>query len=334
MGGPLEFKVRAVSPLLVRPVEPPLPNGWYKSSPRVKLAPEAKKQWDLRWKIRRAKGAPKTYSSHQFKTIREILLLPKKEDAPIFAKRLRIDPKKVATGIKVTGRRKDSKTWWAPVEVELEHGSYALVPGGLLGHYFKTADFKEKLLDRIDPFLYFWDKRERSTPMVRGAQSARWEGALKVDEAREAELELAVWFGAPAKATLWLDGEKLLEYPPAEDKQAGFVKRKVILTEGMHPLRLDFSDPQRAQWSLMLFEWGRGKGFRENVRKPLGPEVLYFPRGLAQTYYALNDRPYELYRGPVKIPPGVQALRFYSKTESGRREKTRLEILRVEAPAP
>ena len=217
-----------------------------------------------------------------------------------------------------------------PATVSLDHGLYGLVPGGLRGRYYKNPDFTDEILQRVDPFIHFWDERKRSTPMVIGAKSARWEGALYVGKPSKVIIELAVWHGPPATATLWINGEKLLEYPDPANPESAYVKRPAILTKGLHAVALQFSDPRRPHWSFMFFTWKPQEGHREFTRELPGPGTLYYPRPMATTFYSLNGGEPTAYTRPFALPPGENLLRFWSISEAGlmeRKKQLRITII-------
>ncbi|MBM4045475.1 MAG: hypothetical protein FJ279_10190, partial [Planctomycetes bacterium] len=319
------------------------------------------------WKLEfRPKDDELKRGDGSWQALRQVILTNARDPKTAYAKALRVDtttPKTTATPVgkrrevspqrtqpappsvarpgratedaAAGAKQKDERAWYAPVLVELKHDDHPLAPGGLLGRYYRQPDFSGEMLTRVDPFVSFWDERPQYRPMVIGAKSGRWEGALYEPATSKAELELAVWFGGPAKASFWIDGEEFLKYPDAKAGGPVHSKKECLLTKGLHAVRLDFADPQRATWSCMLFRWHKGKGYGDEARTEIGPDVLWHPQNVATTFYQLNDEPAKPYREPISLSEGVHTLRFHSEDEAGHVEAEQTLTLRVvAAPAP
>jgi len=168
--------------------------------------------------------------------------------------------------------------------IRLSHGEYAYRRGGLLGRYYRTPDFTDPIGERVDESVYFSDDREQFTAPVPGAQSAIWQGGLYAPEQQIVELELAIWKAAPASGRALIDGDVVLELCAEDMTVEGYKKEKVLLTPGLHELRLEFREPEGRSWSFALFRWGTGER-GEATREPLGPRDLYYPLSVGKTRY-------------------------------------------------
>ncbi|NQT18482.1 MAG: hypothetical protein HQ592_02165, partial [Planctomycetes bacterium] len=202
-------------------------------------------------------------------------------------------------------------------EVSLLHDEYAYRRGGLVGRYYRDANFTDLICERIDPFVYFFDDREQFTPPVTGAHSAIWEGAIYVSETETVDLELAIWNRDPAQGCAFIDGELILELLPEEMAEEGFKGQKVLLTEGLHVLRLEYVEP-KAKWTFALFQWRTGQGYKERIRETFGnTSNLYHLENLGTTYYHWNDAPDQVYTQPFAVPPGKNVLHFHTVDQAG-----------------
>ncbi|MBM4045231.1 MAG: hypothetical protein FJ279_08970 [Planctomycetes bacterium] len=203
--------------------------------------------------------------------------------------------------------------------VTLSHSERAWRRGGLLGRYYRKDDFTDLLCERLDSFVYFSDDREQFTPVVPGAHSAIWTGALYAGQTEKVQLELAIWNRAPASGRALIDGELMFELLPKDMTIIGYKKREVLLTRGLHELRLEFREPGDRAWSFALFRWGKGER-GEDTRVPFGPHELYYAENLGTTFYRWNDGPAQIYSKPFTAPKGKSILRFYTVDAAGHAE--------------
>jgi hypothetical protein len=205
--------------------------------------------------------------------------------------------------------------------ITLEHSEFAYRRGGLIGRYYRKPDFSELIVERVDPFVYFFDDREQFTPAVYGAHSAVWSGGLYVAEAGKFDLELAAWQRAPARGKVAIDGKTIFELKPETMGAIGYVKGQVELADGLRDIRLEFSDPTDRSWSFALFVWRKGKR-GEDLREVFCPKELYYVESVGTTHYRWDDTPFQVYAVPLVTPPGKHALHFYTKDMAGNVEKT------------
>jgi len=321
------WQLRAASPVVVATER----GGWCVEEPHVGLAPRQEGQWTLAW-MRTLQGDPYAKGGCY---IREIAVLPKGQKPkearppegiptyagkpdPCFVAEVLVDrtvPRTRVESATVHGRdgRPDVTT------VRLSHSEYAYRRGGLLGRYYRTPDFKEPICGRVDESVYFSDDREQFTAPVPGAQSAIWQGGLYASEQQIVELELAIWKAAPASGRALIDGDVVLELRAEEMTVEGYKKEKVLLTPGLHELRLEFREPEARPWSFALFRWGTGER-GEAIREPLGHRDLYYPLSVGTTRYRWNDGPWQDYAGRLTPPPGRNVLTFHTVDEAGHAE--------------
>ena len=203
--------------------------------------------------------------------------------------------------------------------IRLSHNEYAYRRGGLLGRYYRAPDFTDLICERVDASVYFSDDREQFTAPVPGAQSAIWRGGLYAREQQIVELELAIWQGAPASGRALIDGDVILELRPEDMTVVGYKKEKVLLTPGLHELRLEFREPEGRPWSFALFRWGTGSR-GEATREPLGPRDLYYPLSVGTIRYRWNDGPWQDYRSALTAPVGRNVLTFHTVDDAGHAE--------------
>ena len=130
-----------------------------------------------------------------------------------------------------------------------------------------------------------------------------------------------------------IDGEAILSLAPQDMVVAGFQKQAVLLTRGMHELRLEFREPSSLDWSFALFRWYKGAQ-GEDAREVLSPQELYYPEDLGTTYYHWNDGPRRVYTRPLIAPPGKSVLRFYTVDRAGHVEPEQRREVRVPAADP
>ena len=283
-------------------------DGWCTGRPRVRLRPRDRGKFALAW-MRTLQGDG--YASDGC-YVREIAMLPKVKDEPVnagtteiplhtgdrppvFVAEVKVDTTVPQTEIKTTTAL-PGQGQLAPTTVQLSHGEYAYRRGGLMGRYYRRDDLKQLIRERVDPSVYFFDDREQFTPPVPGAHSAVWEGGLYVPKTHETELELVIWRRGKASGRALIDGDLILELLPKDMKVVGYKKQRVILTEGMHELRLEFREPRNVEWSFALFRWRKGER-GEDVREPFGPKEFYYLQNLGTTYYAGTTAPSRLTPG-------------------------------------
>ena len=325
------WRLRAASP--VRLVKPDVTSSgsWRMKKPQIGLAPGQEARWTLAW-MRTLQGDSYAEGGCY---IREIALLPKGEEAkeagrsegiplyagkpePHFVAEVKVDRTVPRTHIEAAtvhgkGGEPDATT------IRLSHNEHAYRRGGLLGRYYRTPDFKDPICERVDGSVYFSDDREQFTAPVPGAQSAIWRGGLYAREQQIVLLELAIWQAAPASGRALIDGDVVLELRPEDMTVAGYKKEQVLLTPGLHALRLEFREPDGRPWSFALFRWGTGpRG--EATREPLGPRDLYYPLSVGTTHYWWNDGPWQDYRGELTAPAGTNVLAFHTVDEAGHAE--------------
>lgn len=334
----LSWTMTAGSPVRITNAHPADTNGWCTQDPEVGLSDEGRQKWSLGW-MRSLKGDK---LADEGCSIRELALVPKvtgasehnKQDAITLvgekeAVELVVEVKVDKTIPKTTARIDETPPSAGkpglPL-VTLSHSEYAYRRGGLHGRYFRGADFQEEILRRIDPFVYFFDERPQHTPPVPFARSAVWEGGLYCPKTQEAELELAIWYRAPASGRAYIDGDLIFDLRPEQMAYEGFTKGKVILVEGMHRLRLEFSDPSDRLWSFALFRWGKNEKGQE-TREVFGPKELYYLENLGKTYFRWNEGPVQTYTSPFDALPGKNLLRFFTLDQAGHQESEQILVV-------
>ncbi|MBM4078770.1 MAG: hypothetical protein FJ278_03655, partial [Planctomycetes bacterium] len=223
-----------------------------------------------------------------------------------------------------------------PPLITLSHDMQYFASGGLQGTYFKSPDFTDPLLIRTDATINFDEGGPASTKAVPSAQSARWEGWLKVDTTQTCELE-AVTTVLPeqkAAANLWVNDELVLD--AAKREHIWSVKKEVLLTPGYHKVRLEYINPSGYAWWLQLFWWRPDRPWRELIPAA----QLYSLRSRATLYYRWDDGKPQEYKAPFKAPAGKHTLHYFAQDETGQREpEKKLELVVAEpkpeaAPAP
>ncbi|MBM4046021.1 MAG: hypothetical protein FJ279_12965 [Planctomycetes bacterium] len=208
-----------------------------------------------------------------------------------------------------------------PVVVTLAHDDYVLEPGGLAGTYFKKPDFTEPVRERQDGPINFTTTDFPATPSVSGANSARWSGFLYVDKSQEYDLEIVVSQAQPVAASLYVNEE--LVVGPKEKGAPWSLKKKVLLTQGYHKLRVDVTFEKPVPWWLQLYWWRPDREWRELIPA----EQLLAERSVAKTFYRWDDGKPQAYKGPIHAPAGKHLLRFWSEDEAGHVEtEQKLEI--------
>jgi hypothetical protein len=212
--------------------------------------------------------------------------------------------------------------------ITLRHSEVAWRRGGLLGRYFKNPDFSGPITERIDPFVYFADDREQFTQVVPGATSAVWEGAIYVPQTAKMDLELALWNRGPGSGRALIDGEVILQLRPEEMASEGFKKRTVLLTEGFHELRLEYTEPSDRPWRFALFLWAKGAQGQDE-RRVFDARDLFYAENLGTTYCRWNQQPYQAYTKPFPALPGKNVLHFYTVDQAGNEEKARVREFNV-----
>lgn len=325
------WTMTAKSPIAAKPSSP---NGWFDAEPQLSLHLPDGKPCRLEW-MRSLQGDK---LAEQGCHIREIALVQcpavpvegqsadssaippfKRDSKPILVAEVKVDKTVPKTAVEVIeSERAEGKE--AQRFIRLSHSEYAYRRGGLYGRYYRKPDFTELLHERVDSTIFFQDDRGQYTAPVAGARSVRWEGAVYASETGAVELELALWKRAPASGRAWIDGELLFDLTSANMAVVGYQKKKVLLTEGLHELRLEFGEPSDREWQFALFRWGKGaKG--EDIRDTFGPKELYYPESLGTTYYRWNDEAPKVYSTPFAVPTGKNVLRFYTKDQAGHVEQ-------------
>ncbi|MBI2194187.1 MAG: hypothetical protein HYU36_19600 [Planctomycetes bacterium] len=325
------WALRAISPLVASGVEMS-PEGWFRKEPQLGLRPGDEGTWALAWT--RTLNGDKYAEKGCF--IREVAVVQHdgvsthgagQSPIPIldpearvrFSAEIRVDTTAPRTRLEVVeepllnGRG-------SPPTIRFAHEEYAYRRGGLLGTYFSDEHLRDAILERIDPFVYFHDERERYTARIPGAKSAAWEGAVYMSKTAKVVLELAIWKRAPARGRVLIDGDAILELSPEQMNVIGYKRQEVWLVEGLHELRLEFSDPMDRDWQFALFHWGIGK-HGEDVRMVFGPGQLYYRANAGVTYYGWDEVPLGRYEGPIRVPFGKHLLRFYTCDLAGNREE-------------
>ena len=309
--------------------------GWFLEEPKLALHPLDRDEYELRW-MRSLKGDKLAEAGC---SVRELGIFPverqpTKPEAGRATARPEGEPARYVVEVKVDRTTPETAIELRelpPTEalesrplITLRHGEYVWRRGGFLGQYFRGADFSEPIIERTDPFVYFVDDREQFSPVVPGAQSAAWEGAIYVSETRKLDLELALWNRAPASGSLEIDGDLILELRPEEMGAIGFKKKSVLLTEGLHELRMQYAEPSGRPWRFALFVWGKTER-EQDERRVFGPEELFHRENLGTTYCRWNDQPFQVYTSPFPALPGKNVLRYYTVDQAGNKEpvKTR-----------
>ena len=325
------WQLRAASPVRLVRQGVASRRGWCVEEPQLGLASGQQARWALAW-MRTLQRDPYARAGCY---IRELALLPKGEEPkdakpadgipvytgkpePHFVAEVQVDrtvPRTRLETVAIPGKegQPDVRT------VRLSHHEYAYRRGGLLGRYYRTPDFTDPICERVDASVYFSDGREQFTAPVPGAQSAVWRGGLYAREQQIVLLELALWQAAPASGRALIDGDVVLELRPEDMTVVGYKKERVLLTPGLHELRLEFREPEGRPWSFALLRWGTGpRG--EATREPLGPRDLYYPQCVGTTRYRWNHGPWQHYRDELTAPTGRNVLTFHTVDDAGNAE--------------
>ena len=253
-------------------------------------------------------------------------------EPPVFVAEVKVDTSVPRTQLS-TATTPASKGSGPPTTITLSHSEHAYRRGGLRGRYYRGKNLTGLICERIDPFVYFSDDRAQFTPPVAGAHSAVWEGGLYVPRTERVELEVAIWQRGAASGRVSIDGEAILSVAPKDIVVAGFQKRAVLLTSGMHDLRIEFREPRNLDWSFALFRWYKGAQ-GEDARRVFGPRELYYAEDPGATYYHWNDGPRQVYTKPLLAPPGTNVLRFHTVDRAGHVEPEQRREFRVPAARP
>jgi hypothetical protein len=331
MEGEVVGSFRPRSPVMLSQTTRVGKNGWSLSEPQIELRPEEKAAWELQWmrSLRGDKYAEKGCFIRELAVSKTTARDSGKPPAAVASSRGKTQPEFVVEvkvdmttpGTKLrTTELPPAQGMEARTQITLEHSEFAYRRGGLFARYYRKPDYTDLVTERVDPSVYFFDDREQFTPVVPGAHSAVWEGALYVPERTTLELELALWYRAPASGKAWLDRELLFDLRPESLGVVGYQKRKVDLADGLHELRLEFSEPTDRAWSFALFVWRKGSQ-GEEIREAFGPKELYYTENVGTTWYRWNKAAFQVYSGPFLAPKGKNILQFYTEDRAGHAER-------------
>ena len=319
-------------------------NGWCSDDPALSISADTKGDFHLAWM--------RTLAGDRFAQagcyVREVAVLAGKprdgevaegegiplhdgNQPPHFVAEVKVDKSIPHTELKIDtipGKAEGQKQ----SVVILSHSEYAYRRGGLLGRYYRDTNFTVPMGERIDSFIYFFDDRKQYTPPMPGAHSAVWDGAIYMEKAEEVEIELAIWNRSPSSGKCLVDGEVVFELRPEEMTAEGFKKGKISLTQGLHEIHLEYSEP-RDPWTFALFRWRDGQGWKERIREPFGSiSDLYYPENLGTTFYRRNDEPEQIYIGPLPVPPGKNTLFYHTVDRAGHAEEVKQRVLQGDNP--
>ncbi|MDP6356510.1 MAG: PA14 domain-containing protein [Planctomycetota bacterium] len=323
MAAPLSWTFEAASPVVVEDGRKSH-LGWFKTPPKLALKMKDKAGWTLDW-MRSLKGDK---YAEKGRAIGEIGLFPKGEEKkPRFVVEIKDDRTVPETRVVLDEL---PPTGGAPARplITLDHSEVAYRRGGLRGRYYQKPDFKRLISERVDPFVFFVDDREQFTRQVPGAHSAVWEGGFHVAKTKKVELELAIWHRAPASGRLWIDGDQVIELLPHRMGPVGYLRKFVLLTEGMHHLRLEYREPTQRPWKFALFRWAKRKT-GEETRQVFRPGELYYLANVGKTYYRWNEDPYQVHREPFPALLGKNTLSFYTRDLAGNTEQVKTRVFSV-----
>jgi hypothetical protein len=123
-------------------------------------------------------------------------------------------------------------------EIELSQLKDQHLELGLAASLFAGKDFGRKVLERVDARIEFdWGEAAPADGMPKDYFSIRWEGHLKAPATGSYTLVIH----ANSGARLWVGNKLVLDAPNAWRKRSG-ERASVDLTEGLHPLRLEYWD--------------------------------------------------------------------------------------------
>ena len=329
------WTLEAESPIEVKNADSKEDRGWLRTDPEIALRANAAAKWSLCW-MRSLKGDQLASRGCYIRELARVPHVARQTEMggaaplpihdgkrrPYFVAEVKVDKAVPETELMVS-EVPPAKGRSAGQLISLSHSKYAWRRGGLRGRYYRSPDFKDLLLERIDPFVFFFDERSRFTRRVSGAHSAVWEGAVYVPETVEMDLELAIWSRAPASGRALIDGDVVFELRPEEMAVAGLERKKVLMTEGLHELRLEFREPRGRAWNFALFQYRKGRAYKQELRGTFGAKELFYAENLGTTHFRWNNRPFQAYSQPFPIPLGKNTLSFYTVDHLGRKEPVR-----------
>jgi hypothetical protein len=108
---------------------------------------------------------------------------------------------------------------------------------GLAAEVFGGQQFAKPLAKQVDAQLDFEWEGAAGTGLPRDDFSIRWTGFLRAPAAGK----YTFVFHVNQAGRVWIDGQLVLDQPDGQNKRKG-VNATVQLAEGMHPIKVEFSD--------------------------------------------------------------------------------------------
>jgi len=151
-------------------------------------------------------------------------------------------------------------------EFELQRLSQMGLARGLAAELYTGTDFARRIRLRVDPHINFeWGLGAPDASLPKDNFSIRWTGMLRVSGGGKYQLTII----ANGGARLWIDGKLALDASTAGRARNG-VHAAVELSEGLHPIRVDFWDTTGI--ARMKLHW-QTPGATE--REPIPAAALY-----------------------------------------------------------